>query len=438
MRIVCIGDIGVTNRIIHIGDEAMFDEMVTQLRRRGVNEIVGLSSDPEESAARYSIRAIRRIGFCNTADTTRATAEARMDKVLRSAQGVTNLLASNDPAWAVIDAVRSSDGVAIAGGGNLASTWPTHIFERVTFGALARLFSKPLVVSGQTLGPYLSPEDETLVAQLLNSASMVGLRERPSYDYALRLGIPEAKISHTVDDASFLGIDVFDGTSTVHAANNAAEQGDVVEPLLPEDPYCVVSLAGHINGEDPDLFATRMAELLDHVATSTGLDIVFFAHWGSTDAAVSAGDTPVHERVQARMTAPFSTVVPTMSVGAATLARNAALSISLRYHPAVFAVSASVPTIGIAVDDYTTTKLTGALGNFGQSSVLPLASLLAGEGAGLVDFVWASRAAIAEAGAALAPEKRQGSAQWWESVAATFTGPTGDGPTPPLVRRQLI
>ena len=438
MRIVCIGDIGVTNNIIHIGDEAMFDEMVVQLRRRGVTEIVGLSSDPAESAARYGITAIRRIGFFNTTDKARAKAEDRMDRVLRSAQGVTNLLPSNDPAWAVIDAVRSSDGVAIAGGGNLMSTWPTHIFERATLGALARLFSKPLVVSGQTIGPHLVPEDEALVSTLLGSAALVGLRERPSYDYSLRLGVPASLLEQTVDDASFLGFEA------AAPAKSASTGSDAFPVAVPVPQYCVVSLANHINGADPAAFEARMAELLDHVAASTGLDIVFFAHFGSTDAAVSHGDTLVHERVQSRMTAPFRTVLPTTSVAAAQLARAASLSISLRYHPAVFAVSAGVPTIGIAVDEYTTTKLTGALGNFGQDAVLPLAALLAGQGAQLADTVWAGRGAIIAAGEDITATNHRVSIDRWDSIAAAFARPAADdtdgadGEPRSLIGRNLL
>jgi len=433
LRIVCIGDIGVTNNIIHIGDEAMFDEMVVQFRRRGVTEIVGLSSDPAESSARYGITALRRIGFFTGGDTARAKAEDRMDRVLRSAQGVTNLLPSNDPAWAVIDAVRSSDGVAVAGGGNLMSTWPTHIFERATLGALARLFSKPLVVSGQTIGPYLSAEDEKLVGTLLSSASLVGLRERPSYDYSLRLGVPEALLAQTIDDASFLGVETPAGAvpAVVDATSHAQ----------PARPYCVVSLANHIDGQDPDLFDARMAELLDHVAASTGLDIVFFAHFGSTEATVSHGDTLVHERVQSRMTASFRTVLPSTSVAAAQLARAASLSISLRYHPAVFAVSAAVPTIGIAVDEYTTTKLTGALGNFGQDAVLPLASLLAGQAAALTDRVWDERAAISAAGTDVVATNRRASIDRWDSIVAAFVRPEREGDDTPqqsLIGRNLL
>ena len=413
MRVVVIGDIGVSDDIIHIGDEAMLDEMVTQLRGRGASQITVVSSVPAESAERYGVDAVERIGFFTDAGRSRDVALDRMDRVLRTAAGETGLLAADDTGLAVIAAISAADGVAIAGGGNIASTWPTHIFERATIGAIARILGKPLVVSGQTIGPFLTDDDEKLVTELLSSAALVGLRERPSFEYSMRLGVPAQLLNQTVDDASFLGIDADSGAVADGGEGPGADAGAA--------PYCVVTLAAHINGEDRDLFDLRTAELLDSIAESTGLEIVFFAHFGSTRPEVSHGDALVHERVAARMTTSRVRTEPTTtSVAAAQLARGASLSLSLRYHPAVFAVSAGVPTIGIAVDDYTTTKLTGALGNFGQRAVLPLADLLAGDGPALAARVWANRGAIRSAGIGTSATNRVESQAWWDRVAGTL------------------
>ena len=105
---------------------------------------------------------------------------------------------------------------------------------------------------------------------------------------------------------------------------------------------------------------------------------------------------------------------------AARLARGAALVISSRYHPAVFAVSGGVPTIGIPVDDYTTTKLTGALGNFGQESLVSAAQLVAGAAPAVASEVWNDREAIRARGLALAESNRTASVAWWDRVAAAL------------------
>jgi polysaccharide pyruvyl transferase WcaK-like protein len=409
VRIVSIGDIGVADNIIHIGDEAMFDELVVQLRQRGVDEVTALSSHPRDTTERYGVTGIPRIGFFLDTERSRAVAEERMGRVLATAKGEPDLLSPNDTAHAVINAVRESDGVAIAGGGNIASTWPTHIFERATLGELARIFDKPLVISGQTIGPFLTDDDAALVTTLLDSASLVGLREGDSFEFSQRLGVAEHRLNHTIDDASFLAIDT-------RAPRHSTE--------VARAPYCAVTLAAHINGHDRDAVEQRLAELFDSISENFDLDIVFFAHFGSQLDTESVGDTVVHNRVMHRMTTGRATIEPTTdSAAAARFSRNAALVVSSRYHPVVFAVSAGVPTVGISVDDYTTTKLTGALGNFGQTSVLPIARLLDDAGIPFVEEVWGNRARIRDAGVDIAAARRETSALWWDRVAAALGAP---------------
>jgi hypothetical protein len=72
------------------------------------------------------------------------------------------------------------------------------------------------------------------------------------------------------------------------------------------------------------------------------------------------------------------------------------------------------------VDDYTTTKLTGALGNFGQSGLVTAASLVTGGGSTVASAVWSDRAGIRERGLAIAEAKRAQSAIWWDRVAEAF------------------
>jgi len=399
VRVISIGDVGVLDDMVHIGDEAMFDEFVTQVRARGIRDITGVSSNPAETAGRYGIEAVQRIGFDRM---PRPEAVARMDAVLGVAAGDTAALRPDDPAHAVIAAVRNADGVSVTGGGNISSIWPTHIFERATLGALAAHFGKPFVVSGQTIGPVLTPDDTALVARMLGSAALVGLRERPSFDLVSGLGIAPDRIAHTIDDASYVGID------SPAAAESAS--------------YCLVTFASHVGDDNAGLRDTVIAgyaALLDHVAESTGLEIVFLPHFGSLRGD-SRGDSAMHAAVRALMAAPTREIAASDSATAAQLARGASLLVSSRYHPVVFATSAAVPTIGLSVDGYTSVKLEGALGNAGQSGILPLAELLAGNGASIVDGVWSSRADIRAAGAATADARRAASAAWWDRVALTL------------------
>ena len=65
----------------------------------------------------------------------------------------------------------------VAGGGNLASTWPLHVYERAALARIAEGSARPFVISGQTLGPRLDGRDRELVGGMLRSARRVGVRE---------------------------------------------------------------------------------------------------------------------------------------------------------------------------------------------------------------------------------------------------------------------
>jgi len=394
VRVVVIGDIGVLGDMIHIGDEAMFEAAAVQLRARGATQITAISANPAESAARYGVDAVAPIGFGGL---DRTASEKRMASVIRLASGdiAGPAFAPDDPARAVIDAVAQAEGVLIAGGGNMSSVWPMHIYERATLGAIAAARGIPLVITGQTIGPELTADDERILAALLSSAAAVGVRESASLELCRRIGVT-APLHAGVDDASFL---VGAGLDT---------------PTAP--PYCVVTLANHIAGADREQFLSSAAALLDYVAEATGLAIVFFAHFASLNGR-SAGDSVVHEQVLARMASPASVAPTTDARAAAHLARNASLVVTSRYHPAVFAAPAGVPVLGIAVDEYTTVKLTGALGNFGQSGVLPLADLLAGHGPAAAMDLWEERDSIRTASATLAAARSREMDEWMTRVA---------------------
>lgn len=403
MQLVAIGDVGVIDRMIHIGDEAMFQEFVDRARQRGVDGITALSSNPPETATRYGIDALAGIGFRGLDD---ADSETRMAWVLAAAAGDRSGLDADDPALAVIDRIRASDGVMVTGGGNMSSVWPSHIFERATIGEIAAAAGVPLIVSGQTLGPALTARHAELVTGLLRSARLVSVRERPSLQLARDLGIGDVRLN--TDDATFLGWD---------------------DP--PErEPYCLVSLSVHVGEADREETIGGFARLLDDIALRTGLAIRFLAHFASLDPAETRGDSVLHERVRSAMRNPDSRVVPTTdSLDAARLARRASLVVTSRYHPAVFAMSSLNPTIAVPVDGYTGVKLGGVLDNFGMPGLLPVADLIAGRGAEVLDRVWSDpRVDLSGQGVgaqglrsqALRSQAWSDSVAWWDRVMKAF------------------
>jgi polysaccharide pyruvyl transferase WcaK-like protein len=392
VRIVALGDVGVVDGMMHIGDEAMFEALVDELRLRGATSITALSAAPAETAARYGVEAVSRLGFPGDRD----AGAARFAAVLECAAG-RRALPDGDPVWAVLDAVAASDGVVIAGGGNLASTWPSHIFERAALAAIATAAGRPLVVSGQTLGPSLDPGDRELVRGLLAGAQRVGLREADSVRFAAELGAPG---SATLDDASFLGFD---------------------EPADAADPFLLVSLSTHLGGRPRDAVVTGLAAALDALHADTGMPIRFHAHFGSLEPGVVRGDAVLHDEVRAALRSD-SEVVPTGDPrDAARLARSAGLLVTGRYHPAVFAAPAGVPIAALVVDAYTDVKLRGVLGHWEQTGLIDLDTVARGEAGIPFRRIAALAPGIAESTEALRPGQRSRAADWWDRVAADLS-----------------
>lgn len=392
VAVLAIGDIGVVDGMIHIGDEAMFEAARDELAARGV-AITGVSSAPGESASRYGVPCVPRLGFVGL---DRDAAIRRADELLAAAAGELKL-ADGDPAAAALAALDDASGVLIAGGGNLASRWPVHVFERTTLAAMARRRALPVVVTGQTFGPDLDPVDAERVAAMTRDAALTGVREADSAALARGWG---ASVHAGVDDASFLG----------------AGPGDDDGPAA--DGHVLVSLSGWFAGRPADRVEQGIAALLDHAAEVVGR-VVFHAHFGPEHAdGEPRGDAALHERVRARMRQPSEVVPSGDSPASAALARRARLLVTSRYHPAVFAAPAGVPILALAADEYTHIKLGGALGHWGQDAVVDLDEL---DGAiSVLDRVAASAGRTVALAAERRPGHRASAAAWWDDVAAAL------------------
>jgi polysaccharide pyruvyl transferase WcaK-like protein len=92
--------------------------------------------------------------------------------------------------------------------------------------------------------------------------------------------------------------------------------------------------------------------------------------------------------------------------------------ISSRYHPAVFAAPAGVPTLALAADAYTSVKLGGALGHWGQGAPADL-----GDPESAIvrvrELVPDADGIRAEA-TARRPAHRARATAWWDDVAGVL------------------
>lgn len=416
MKVAVLGDVG--QRVYHAGDEAMAHAAVDELRARGVAELVLLSRDPVQTAALYDTEAIPALQFpWPSIDRERYLGEIR-----RVLQGDASALPANDQIFAFIDNIRSCDAVLIAGGGNMNSDYGWLLYERTALALVADALGKPLVVSGQTLGPTLIDADKAVLTTMLSSASLVGLREAASFELAKELLPNHLALVQTLDDASFL-------------SSAAAE-------LMPDTPYIAASFTTNTGGLPQEFYYKAIANSIDDVVSGTGMKVLFLPHMDIDEVADQ--DLAAHLRIAEKMRSHnvvHAPMLPAREV--ARLTTGARLVLTTRYHPAVFAAAAGIPVAALCVDDYSDVRITGALDNWGLGAFsIPLPQLETGEYANVARVALSSSEILAHALKMWRGKRKSESTLWWDAVVSALeanptTLPKSLEPIPSVLNEEL-
>ncbi|WP_418119029.1 phytanoyl-CoA dioxygenase family protein [Variovorax sp. 350MFTsu5.1] len=328
----------------HAGDEAMLESNVNLLRAVASDaELCAVSADPAFTAETYGIRALPRLGFENC-----ASEEEREELLARLSHS--HWTGATPPAFSAL--LDASDGLIISGGGNLRSNWPACIYERLALCRRAVANGAPVILLGQTLGPELTPRHREMVSEILDAASWIGLREAPSFELALELGAPLGRLSYQLDDAHDL----------------AREAEGIVPPLpFPEsESWIGVTFHPLVGPDGDDAVLDQLATQLEQAALRTKCHLVFIPH-ARASAAMGApwSDEDIGRSLARRMRTVTLHLLPVLPAShVARLTAQAQLIVSSRYHPLVFGLAGGVPCMGVWVDEYTRTKLQGALDHF--------------------------------------------------------------------------
>jgi len=283
------------------------------------------------------------------------------------------------------EALAVSGGLFVSGGGNLSSSWPELLDQRIQWIHEARRRGLPVVTGGQTIGPELAAAERSRLAQTLAGVEHLGIRELPSVALALQMGVPAERLSYQSDDAFFLA-----------GRRPAADAGLAV----PDEPFLLVTLDPSFAAPDSRAGLCSLAFQLARIAAESGLRLAFLPHLGPLGslgdedgrAGTALGQILRSERVGC-------TLLPVMPPAETVwVTQRAAVVVSSRYHPLVFGTAAAVPCLGIYRDDYTRIKLQGALAHLGMEAWCQ--SVADAEGFGLVKAfrrLWGQREEIAAA-----------------------------------------
>lgn len=410
MRILVLSDMG--QPVYHVGDEAMGIAAADEMIARG-HEVVFLTRSAEHTRTFIGtgVDHIETLLF----PWPPAQREARLAELRRFLDGERNFTAPEVEAdfARYVEGVASVDAVLMAGGGNMNSRYGWLLYERVALIFTARHLGKPMVVSGQSVGPVLSDHDAVVLTEALNAASLVGMREPTSQTWCRSRGIFSVA---GIDDASF-----YEPAQRLLPS----ESGEL---CLPERYISVT-----FNGLDRQQVMDAAA-LLNRASDEMGLTPVFVPHMG--DPALADGDVALHQSVAAAMQA-RSVVLPMVHADTAVrVHRGAELVLTTRYHPAVLALAYGVPALGLLPDAFTDVRLGGALSHYGMEDYALALDLLGSQVAPEAVFdalaeLADKRGELSTALLARGEELRAFEKNWWDAVATVLAGATPNYPVLP-------
>lgn len=411
MKWVVLGDIGWGN-FYHLGDEAMTEVAIEQLRRRGASEITLVSAEAATAERLYGCPTVPRIGFHH---------QWGRQRCLERLRDLEADLSREPVAGTVQYAILAADAVLISGGGNLNSTYFDHLYERVAFARIAKRCGKPLFVTSQTVGPALREEDRLLVAEIADTALAFGAREEQTAKLMRQLTDEPAKVVHTLDDAVLMQHRTEDRDNVAALCQSVGVNLDAScpgrGPILAS--FTVDSGA---SGFSSETYLGRVGELLDDLAERNGTEVVLVPHSGDLSGHNSHTDQELNRELeQNSRTGMLKTLPRMLNAREQTALMSAArFSVSSRYHPLVFGTQLGVPVIGIALSSYSTVRMRGALKHVGlERWVVP--STLWDVAKGACDEALGRSEELREHLRAVAAANTEYQRRWWDALVQAAT-----------------
>jgi polysaccharide pyruvyl transferase WcaK-like protein len=361
--------------------------------------ITVLTPDLEWTRRRYQVDAAPVFGFARPSSSADRQAMLRKILVEASAEAV------DHPA---VRAIADADAVVISGGGNLSSTWPDLLFERIAVLELARRFAKPVVVLGQTIGPVLANDERHQLLETLATARLVGVREIPSAVLLSDAGFRMGPVWYQCDDA-------------------LVPQPPRATPL----PTIAVTIDPQFRASDSRGFDAFVGQLRSF-AMESSLSITLVPHMFGGEATGLPSDSDEAEVIATRLDLPGTTIAYGLDARQAReLAANASLIVSTRYHPIVFGLAAGVPSLAIHGDEYCRVKVQGALAHAGLDRwTLNYDQVANGEFLSMATKLWRERREVAAAIESHHASWQRERIERWEAVGQAIT--TQAEPSTPL------
>ncbi|WP_193103381.1 glycosyltransferase [Brachybacterium sp. FME24] len=413
MKVALLCDVDQT--VYHVGDEAIATMSARRLEARGL-EVVRISRHekygPGGSATPGSIPAL-------TFPWPLPARATYLDEIRRVLAGDSDALPTHDKLFAIIERLQAVDALVIGGGGSLTSRYGWLLDERLATALVARSLGKPVVLSGQSLGPELTDTDRDSVRELLQACTVVGLRDAHSVRIAQGLAPQHPALVQTLDDAVGLGL----------ADTGGGEQAQ-------DEQLISVTLGGDGDPFPREDYVAVTAAVIDELARRTGARVELVPHMADPDTG--GGDLQMHTEVAERLSAPAVVCALELDPCAAERTTRAAWVLSTRFHPVVFGAAAGSSVLALPLNRYGASRMDGALHNTGLAgAVVPLAALWDPTTAGpsalvgpVVEALIAGRKSERAHLDAVRPTLLAAAETWWDTLVAALRGAAEPAPAP--------
>jgi polysaccharide pyruvyl transferase WcaK-like protein len=341
-------DVGVPERY-HVGDQAIMTANLERAKRLVSPERLRIfARDPEFSASIHGVEAVE--------PPDKAFVRRQTEKrSWRDPLGMRALLSRSRGA---LRTVARASLLHLCGGGNLTSLFKHEIQLRSLYALVALEAGVPVIVTGQTIGPDLDPEDRQLLTRWLPRVSYLGTRDRRSAQIASELAGGGSEITTVADDAYFMT-----GQKTASVELEARIEAGKERPVVG------LSLHHRKSSElDADKLSSSLARALDALAEQVEIEFLFLSHLHSVTGEPTQWDLRFGAEICRKMRhgdRVHLVTAPLIDREVKHLSTGCEFFVSTRYHGAVFALSGGVPTLSLTQDDHTRVKMHGLLDTLG-------------------------------------------------------------------------
>lgn len=367
-KIILIGGFGWQD----IGDEAQLTTPSINLRKSIPNvHFLALSDNPEYTAKYHKIDADHSINYYLFPKMKniflKIMRKFGIDMLLRGAILLFNAqrlrknkktIFLNKSGKRLLNNLKSADLLFNVGGGNLNSIWRFGgLYSKCFTYLICKILGKPIILSGQTIGPINSWFDRKFAMFVLNKVGVITLRDTTSKSVLKSIGVVKPVIKETADDAVLL-------PCATHEEIKAAFLNEKIDAHHPLIGINMVGL-GYFSTAKLNKAKQILAQVADYLISELDARIVFVP----MQYSLGADDRDAMSEVLGLMELKDKARIIMNEYDDKTLKGiigQMDLVIGLRYHFIVFATTMQVPSIGIYLDQYYAMKIKGILELMGQ------------------------------------------------------------------------